>query len=388
MKVLLGISSGIAIYKAADLVSKLRKEKFEINVIMSPNAVKLISPIVFSAVGNCSVYTDTYEIKDGWIIHTELSKNTDIFVLAPATANTISKIAAGLGDNLLTSTILALPNNTPKILVPTMNTRMYENKIIQDNLVKLKELGWYIVEPNAGHLACGDIGKGRYPENEKILETIKYLTEEKKLKDKKVLITAGPTKEKIDPIRYISNNSSGKMGYELAKVAKRLGAYTTLISGPTNLPKPYLIDEFIKVESANEMYNAVMNNFKDYDIIIMSAAVADYTPKKQFNKKIKKSDNNLILELERTHDILKELGQKKEKNQILVGFAAETENIIEYGKQKLKSKNADYIIANDATKVMGSNYTSAYLISYNQTIKLEGSKEQVAKDILNHIINS
>jgi phosphopantothenoylcysteine decarboxylase/phosphopantothenate--cysteine ligase len=388
LNIIVGVTSGIAIYKAVDLVSKLRKNKFEIDIIMTENATKMISPVVFSAVGNCPVYTDTFNVKNGWIIHTELSKKADLFVLAPATANTIAKISSGVADNLLTTTILALPEKTPKILIPTMNTRMYENKLTQENFEKLKNLGWFIVEPDSGHLACGDVGKGRYPENEKIIEAIYYMLEEKRLSGKKVLVTAGPTREEIDPIRYISNYSSGKMGYEIAKISKRMGAYTTLISGPTNLTPPYFIDEFIKIKTAHEMYTQVMNKFIDYDIIIMTAAVADYTPKVKSKEKIKKSENNFILELERTKDILKELGRKKRSNQIIVGFAAETSNIIEYGKQKLFSKNADYIIANDANKVMGSDFSSAFLISKDKVIQLEGSKEKVAKDILTNIINN
>ncbi|MBT1247535.1 MULTISPECIES: bifunctional phosphopantothenoylcysteine decarboxylase/phosphopantothenate--cysteine ligase CoaBC [unclassified Thermosipho (in: thermotogales)] len=383
--ILLGVSSGIAIYKTVDLVSKLRKENFEIDVIMSENATKLISPSVFSAVGNCNVYTDTYQINGGYIIHTELSKKTDIFLLAPATANTIAKIANGFGDNLLTTTAIALPNNTPKVFVPTMNTRMYENKITLENIQKLKKLGWYLVEPETGHLACGDVGKGRYPENSKIIEMLKIILEEKKLNGKKILITAGPTQESIDPIRYITNHSSGKMGYALTKISKRMGAYVTLISGPTNIEKPYFIDEYIEIRTADEMYNEVVKRFKNFDIVIMTAAVADYTPVRKEAKKIKKANESLILELKRTKDILKEISIQRLKNQVIVGFAAETENIIAYGKEKLEKKQVNYIIANNASKVMGSNYSEVFLISKTQVLKFEGSKEYVAKKILDTI---
>jgi len=386
MHVLLGVSSGIAIYKAVDLVSKLRKESFQIDIIMTENASKLISPSVFSAVGNCNVYTNTFNVNNGWIIHTELSQKTDIFVLAPATANTIAKIASGIADNLLTTVALAIPNATPKILVPTMNSRMLENLITQKNIEILKNNGWYVTEPEEGHLACGEIGKGRYPENQKIVETIKFLTAPKILKNKKVLVTAGPTREKIDPIRYISNYSSGKMGYSIAKVAKRLGAYVCLISGPTCLEKPYLIDDFIEVTSSQEMYEIVLSKFLEYDIIIMTAAIADFKVKNTSNKKIKKENFNLILELERTMDVLSELGKNKKENQILIGFAAETENFIEYGKEKLLKKNADYIIANNAKEVMGKDFTKVYVISKTKIEELEGSKEKVAEEIFKIII--
>jgi len=386
MHILLGVSSGIAIYKAVDLVSKLRKENYQIDVVMSENASKLISPTVFSAVGNCDVYTNTFDLNNGWIIHTELSQKADVFVLAPATANSIAKIAAGLADNLLTTIALAIPNKTPKILVPTMNTRMYENPITKRNINILKDNGWYVIEPEEGHLACGEIGKGRYPENQKIVETIKFLTAPKILKDKKVLITAGPTRENIDPIRYISNYSSGKMGYSIAKVAKRLGAYTCLISGPTCLEKPFLIDEFVNVESAQEMYEKVLEKFSNFDIIIMTAAVADFKIKNTSDNKIKKENFNFILELERTVDILSELGKIKRKNQILVGFAAETENVIEYGKEKLVKKNADFIIANNAKEVMGKDFTKVYVISKEKILEVEGSKEKIAAEIFKIIV--
>lgn len=386
MHVLLGVSSGIAIYKAVDLVSKLRKEGFQIDVIMTENASKLISPSVFSAVGNCNVYTNTFSVNNGWIIHTELSQKTDVFVLAPATANTIAKIASGIADNLLTTVSLAVPKSTPKILVPTMNTRMLENPITQKNIEILKNIGWFIAEPEEGHLACGEIGKGRYPENQKIVEAIKILTTPKILENKKVLVTAGPTREKIDPIRFISNYSSGKMGYSIAKVAKRLGAYVCLISGPTCLEKPYFIDEFIEITSSNEMYEKVLSKYQDYDIIIMTAAIADFKVKNTSNEKIKKDNFNLILELERTKDVLYELGKIKKGNQILIGFAAETENLLENAQEKLIKKNADYIIANNAKEVMGKDFTKIYIISKTKIDEIEGSKEEVAEKIFKTII--
>lgn len=385
MNILLGISSGIAIYKAVDLASKIRKEGWNLKVIMTENATKLISPIVFSSVGNCEVFTDTYEIERGWIIHTEVSKWADVLLIAPATANTIAKLAHGFADNLLTTTALAF-NKPTKIIVPTMNSRMYENDMTIENIEKLKQHGWQIVEPEAGHLACGEVGKGRYPENEKIIEFIRILTEEKPLLGKKVLVTAGPTRETIDPVRYISNHSSGKMGYAIAKIAKRLGAQVCLISGPTCLQIPYYVDLYVSVESAKEMFEAVLEKYKEYDILIMCAAVADYSPTQSAQEKIKKTQDKLILELSKTPDILEFVGKNKSPGQVVVGFAAETQNIVENAYEKLMKKNADVIVANDARKAMGSNENQVYLVFRDKpTIMIEGKKEEVAKELLKRI---
>lgn len=382
LNILLGVSSGIAIYKAVDLASKIRKQGWNLQVIMTENASKLINPIVFSSVGNCKVYTDTYEIESGWIIHTELSKWADVFIIAPATANTIAKLANGLADNLLTTTALAFDKGK-KIVVPTMNTRMYENPITQENIEKLGELGWKILNPESGHLACGEVGKGRYPENEKIIEFIKIVSEEKPLEGKKVLVTAGPTVESIDPVRYISNHSSGKMGYSIATVAKRLGAEVTLITGPTCIEYPFFMDEIVSIKSAEEMYKAVLSKKDNYDILIMCAAVADYKPKVSTEQKIKKSAETLTIELEKNPDILETIGHSKKENQIVVGFAAETEKIIENGYEKLMRKNADVIVANDARIAMGNDRNHVYIIFKNNSIvELEGTKEEIAKELL------
>ncbi|MCX7653988.1 MAG: bifunctional phosphopantothenoylcysteine decarboxylase/phosphopantothenate--cysteine ligase CoaBC [Fervidobacterium sp.] len=382
MNVLLAVSSGIAIYKAVDLASKIRKQGWNLQIIMTENAAKLINPIVFSSVGNCKVYTDTYEIESGWIIHTELSKWADVFIVAPATANTIAKLSNGIADNLLTTTALAFDKKL-KILVPTMNTRMYENEITQENIKKLSEFGWYVLSPESGHLACGEVGKGRYPENEKIIEFIKILKEEKLLKNKCVLVTAGPTVEAIDPVRYISNHSSGKMGYAIATVAKRLGAKVVLITGPTCLDYPFFVDEIVPVKSAEQMYKAVLDKKDDCDILIMCAAVADYKPKQIAEQKIKKSSDKLVLELEKTPDILESVGFSRRKDQIVVGFAAETENIVENAYNKLSRKNADVIVANDAKSAMGSDRNHVFLVFRNKAIvELEGTKEEIAKELL------
>ncbi|AFG35568.1 bifunctional phosphopantothenoylcysteine decarboxylase/phosphopantothenate--cysteine ligase CoaBC [Fervidobacterium pennivorans subsp. shakshaketiis] len=385
MNILLGVSSGIAIYKAVDLASKIRKEGWNLKVIMTENATKLISPIVFSSVGNCEVFTDTYEIERGWIIHTEVSKWADVLLIAPATANTIAKLAHGFADNLLTTTALAF-NKPNKVIVPTMNSRMYENDMTVENIEKLKQHGWKIVEPEAGHLACGEVGKGRYPENEKIIEFIRILTEEKPLLGKKVLITAGPTREAIDPVRYISNHSSGKMGYAIAKIAKRLGAQVCLVSGPTCLQIPYYTDSYVSVESAKEMFEAVLEKYKEYDILIMCAAVADYSPTQSAQEKIKKTQDKLILELSKNPDILEFVGKNKLPGQVVVGFAAETQNIVENAYEKLMKKNADVIVANDARKAMGSDENQVYLVFRDKpTIMVEGKKEEVAKELLKRV---
>ncbi|MFN3691994.1 MAG: bifunctional phosphopantothenoylcysteine decarboxylase/phosphopantothenate--cysteine ligase CoaBC [Fervidobacterium sp.] len=385
MNILLGVTSGIAIYKTVDLASKIRKMGWNLQIIMTENAAKLVSPIVFSSVGNCKVYTDTYEIESGWIIHTEISKWADVFVIAPATANTIAKVANGFADNLLTTTALAFDKKA-KIIVPTMNTRMYENVLTQENLRKLESLGWQIVDPESGHLACGETGKGRYPENEKIIEFIKIVTEEKTLAGKKVLITAGPTIEHLDPVRYISNHSSGKMGYAIATVAKRLGAQTILITGPTCIEKPFFADEIIHVQTAEEMYRAVLENQDLCDILIMCAAVADYRPIEFHKEKIKKLSEKLSIELEKTPDILETIGKSKKENQLVVGFAAETENIIENAYEKLLKKNADVIVANDARIAMGSDRNHVYIVFRDKAIvELEGSKEEISKELLTRL---
>ncbi|MCD6551015.1 bifunctional phosphopantothenoylcysteine decarboxylase/phosphopantothenate--cysteine ligase CoaBC [Thermotoga sp.] len=387
MKIVLGVSSGIAIYKAVDLVSRLRKENHKLCVVMTPDATKLVSPVVFSSVGNCPVYSDWMDVKDGWIPHTELSRTADMLLIAPATANTISKIANGIADNLLTLVAMGFSKKA-KILVPTMNHRMYVNPIFQENLEKLKKLGWFVVEPEEGYLACGEIGKGRYPENEKIVEAVYLLTTPKKLAGKRVLITAGPTRERIDTVRFITNASSGKMGYALATVAKRMGATVCLVSGPTYLRPPYFVDEFVSVESSEEMFNEVMKRYDEVDIVIMNAAVGDYRPKETFSGKLKKTEKELILHLERTKDILEELGHRK-KHQFLVGFAAEIGNFEENALKKLRKKNLDLIILNDARKAFSSERVEVFIYAQEGLVKRidEDDKIRVAGGILDVISN-
>lgn len=386
MKILVGITGCIALYKVAELVSSLRKSGNELKIVMTQSAERLVSKDLFSAVGNCEVYTDSdaFEIKNGFIPHTELSKWPDVLVIAPATANTIAKIAHGIADNLLTMICLA-HNGDKRLLVPAMNYRMYENVATQANLQILRDRGWWILEPSVGHLACGEVGKGRYPENELVREAIEILGSEKPLKDMKLLITAGPTWESIDPVRIISNRSSGKMGYELAKMAVRLGATVTLISGPTNLSVPHFVSEFIRVESAQQMFDAVTKRFDQMDVVIMAAAVADYTPIDISKSKIKKDSDQINIPLRKTIDILKYLGERK-KDKILIGFAVETDSLEEYAVEKMTKKNLDMIIANK-TEAMGSDQNNVIIFKRDGIVKRVGpdEKSRIALAILSEL---
>lgn len=388
-KILIGVSSGIAIYKVIDLVSRLRKVNVDLKIIMTENAKNWISDQIFSAVGNCDVYYSTFDVKGGWIPHTQLSNWADIFIVAPATANIIAKLACGIGDDLLTSTAIAFAKNS-KLIVPTMNVRMYENIALQRNLKTLETDGWMIVEPEVGHLADGESGKGRYPDNEKIIEYAEYLLCKKDFHNKKVLISAGPTIEKIDPVRFISNRSSGKMGYELSREFACRGAEVTLVSGPVNLPPPSLVKKIISVESAIDMEKAIATHSENSDIIIMTAAVSDFRIKNYSTQKIKK-DNIPTLVLEKNPDILKELGKKKSKNQILIGFAAETQNHKENAIKKLKEKNLDMIIVNDVSrKDIGFESDENEIIVYSdgEEYRLEkNNKRIIAAGIVDYIYN-
>jgi len=346
--ILLGVTSGIAIYKAVDLISKMRQIECNPKVIMTKNAQRWISDQIFSAVGNCEVYYETFDVKTGWIPHTELSRWAELFIVAPATANIIAKISHGIADDLLSCTALAY-SKTSKIIVPTMNVRMYENPINKKNLEVLKQNGWSIIEPEEGHLADGEIGKGRYPDNSEILEYSEYLLSKKDFMNKKVLVTAGPTVERIDPVRFLSNRSSGRMGYELAREFANRGADVTLISGPTDLKPPSIVKKIIRIESAKELREKVLEHFEDSDIIVMTAAVSDLRIKNYSGQKLKK-DTIVNLEIEKNPDIIKELGRIKREGQILVGFAAETENLKENAIKKLKEKNMDIIILNDVSR--------------------------------------
>lgn len=345
--ILLCITGGIAVYKAADLTSKLVQSGFDVKVMMSDSARKFVTPLTFQALSRNEVYIDTFiENNPEVIAHIDLADWADLILVAPATANTIGKLANGIANDMITTTLLA--STAPVWIAPAMNVHMYSHPAVKRNIDMLLQMGCNFIEPGEGYLACGYVGKGRLEEPEKILEKVKgHFETELLFKGKTFLITAGPTKEKIDPVRYFTNRSSGKMGYALAEQAALLGANVLLISGTNALPDPKGV-KVIHIESAAEMYDEVMANLDQSDVVIKSAAVADYRPKQVFDSKMKKQPGNVAIEMERTKDILLELGKKK-KHQFLVGFAAETDNMEEYAKDKLIRKNADMIVANNVT---------------------------------------
>ncbi len=344
-KILLCVTGGIAAFKAAGLTSKLVQAGAEVRVLMSEGATKFITPLTFQALSRHHVYTDTFDEKEPEIVsHIEFAAWADAVIIAPATANIIGKLANGIADDMISSTLLA--TRVPVFVAAAMNVHMYEHPVVQKNMESLRALGYQFVEPNEGFLACGYVAKGRMEEPENIVAVVsEYFAEEKLLAGQKIVITAGPTREKIDSVRFFTNRSTGKMGYALAETATKLGADVTLISGPTNLAVPAGVPT-IQVETAQEMYDAVMKHFADADVVIKTAAVADYRPKIVYDNKMKKSDGDLSIELERTMDILKELGERKEQ-QILIGFAAETDHVEAYATKKLIEKNADMIVANN-----------------------------------------
>ena len=377
--ILLGISGGIAAYKIADLASRLKKRGAIIKTVMTENACEFITPTTIAAITNETVSVKHFPTQE--IEHIRLADWADIFVVAPATANIIGKIASGIADDLLTTTILA--TTAPKLIIPAMNVNMYETKILQYNLKKLKDFGFYILPPDTGKLACGYTGKGRLPDPKEILYFIDSVTNyTTDYKNKKILITAGATIEEIDPMRFISNYSTGKTGLALARAAYIRGAKITLIAADIKDEIPEYID-VIKVKSAKEMYEEVMKIYRNFDLIIKAAAVSDYTPKKFSASKIKKG-NDLYLELIRTKDILLELGKNK-KDYKLVGFAAESENILEYAKEKIYKKNLDYIVANNIS-VAGKEDTSVTIINtQGKSEQISGTKFDVANKILTFI---
>lgn len=391
-RIVLGVSGGIAAYKAAALTSKLIQSGAEVRVIMTESATKFITPLTFQALSRNHVYTDTFLEEDPTVIsHIDVADWADLIIVAPATANTIGKLANGLGDDMLTTTLLA--TTAPVWIAPAMNVHMYDNKAVQRNIMTLYNDGYRFIEPSAGYLACGYIGRGRLEEPEKIVELVKeHFTPKKEqlLVGEKIVITAGPTRENVDPVRFFSNRSTGKMGYALAQAAKDFGADVTLISGPTNLTPPTGVT-FVEVESAANMLDAVMNVFNDASVVIKSAAVADYHPKVTFGQKMKKKDGDLAIEMERTTDILKTLGQKKD-GQLLVGFAAETEHVEEYAMKKLQTKNADLIVANNIS-TEGAGFggdtnivTLFYKDGHHQDLPLL-SKKDVSERIMNEVVN-
>lgn len=387
--VVLGVTGSIAAYKIANLASMLVKQHADVHVIMTENAVNFINPITFETLTSNKCLVNTFDRNFQYNVeHVALAKRADIFMVAPASANVIGKIAGGIADDMLTTTIMAC--KAPKLIAPAMNTNMFENPIVQDNITKLEQYGYEIISPATGYLACGDTGAGKLPSEETLFSYImRELHYEKDMAGKKVLVTAGPTIEAIDPVRFLSNHSTGKMGYAIAKCAMERGAEVTLVTGKTALPLPPFV-KVIPVVSASDMYEAVKANSGEADYIIKAAAVADYTPAVAAEDKIKKSGENMNISLVPTEDILKYLGEHKKPGQVLCGFAMETKDLLENAKKKLEKKNADMIVANNL-KVEGAGFgTDTNVVTL---IKRDGvkelpllSKEQVAKAVLDELI--
>ncbi len=387
--VLLGVTGSIAAYKIASLASALKKLQCNVNVIMTENATNFINPITFESLTGNKCIVDTFDRNFQFHVeHVSLAKMTDLVLVAPATANFLAKAAYGFADDMLTTTFLAC--DCKKIIAPAMNTHMYNNSIVQDNIERLKNMGYEVISPVSGYLACGDTGDGKMPEPEQLLSSILHeLAYEKDMRGFKVTVTAGATREAIDPVRFISNKSTGKMGYALAENASLRGAEVTLIAGATNLKDlPYV--HMVHIESAKEMYDAVMKSAIDSDIIVKAAAVADYRPKTVASNKIKKKDSDMSIELERTDDIIASLGQNKKKTLFLCGFSMETENMLENAKNKLENKNLDMIVANNV-KAEGAGFgtdTNVVTIITKDTCEELPimSKSQVASRIFDKIL--
>ena len=386
--VVLGVTGSIAAYKIASLASMLVKKQVNVHVIMTQNATNFINPITFETLTGHKCLVDTFDRNfEFQVEHVSLAKQADVVMIAPASANVIGKLAHGIADDMLTTTLLAC--RCPKFISPAMNTAMYENPMVQDNLKILKKYGYKVITPASGYLACGDTGSGKMPEPEILFQYIeRELAGPKDLTGKKVLVTAGPTQENIDPVRYITNHSSGKMGYAVAKAAMLRGAEVTLVSGQTALTPPMFVD-YVQITTAEEMYQAVTSRSDEQDIIIKAAAVADYRPKTVYENKVKKQDGQMSIELERTRDILAYLGEHKRENQFLCGFSMETENMIGNSRAKLQKKNLDMVAANNV-KVEGAGFQGdtnvMTLITQDQEIALPlMSKEEVADKILDTI---
>ena len=386
--VLLCVSGSIAAYKIAYLASALKKLKADVHVLMTRNATNFINPITFETLTGNKCLVDTFDRNFEFSVeHVSLAKAADVVLVAPASANVIAKLAHGLADDMLTTTVLAC--TCKKIISPAMNTRMFENPITQDNLKICEHYGMEVISPASGYLACGDTGAGKMPEPEVLLQYIlKEVQYEKDLKGKKILVTAGPTREAIDPVRYITNHSTGKMGYAIAKTAALRGAEVTLVSGPAEVEPPMFVN-FVPVVTAKDMFEAVTSRSDEMDAVIKAAAVADYRPKFVNTEKTKKKDGDMAIELERTDDILKWLGEHKKDSQFLCGFSMETEHMLENSRAKLKKKNLDMIVANNL-KVAGAGFGTdtnvVTMIRENKETELPiMSKEEVAGAILDEI---
>lgn len=387
--VILGVTGSIAAYKAANLASMLVKLHADVHVIMTKNATNFIHPLTFETLTNNRCLVDTFDRNFQYNVeHVSLAKKADVVMIAPATANVIGKLAAGIADDMLTTTVLAC--TCRKILAPAMNTRMYQNQIVQDNLKKLQLNDFEIVTPAVGMLACKDVGEGKLPKEELLLNYIlKEIACEKDMKGMKVLVTAGPTQEAVDPVRYLTNHSTGKMGYAIAKVCMLRGASVTLVTGQTTIPKPDFV-EVVEVKSAREMFEAVVSRQSEMDIIVKAAAVADYRPQYVSGEKVKKSGDHMILELEKTDDILEYLGTHKKKGQFLCGFSMETENMLENSRKKLDKKNLDMVVANNLKEAgagFGTDTNVITIITRDGVLSLDlMSKEEAAGKIMDEIL--
>lgn len=387
--ILLGVTGGIAAYKAAALASALVKQHAAVEVVMTENATQFVTPLTFEQLTGRRVMVDTFDRNfSHQVEHIALADRTDLVLIAPATANVCAKLAHGLADDMLTTTVLAC--RCPKLIAPAMNTNMYENPVTQDNLNILRHYGWDVIEPSSGRLACGAVGKGKMPEPDDLLQyVLRYLAFPHDLAGKKVLVTAGPTQEALDPVRYLTNHSTGKMGYAIARMAMLRGAEVTLVSGPTNIVPPPFV-ELIPIVSAQDMFEAVAANAPNMDFIFKAAAVADYTPAAYSDNKMKKKDGDLSIPLKRTHDILKYLGEHRISGQVICGFSMETQNMVENSQDKLRKKNVDMICANNL-KVAGAGFAVdtniITLITAVETVELPlQSKDSAANAILDQAI--
>ncbi|MDE6951183.1 MAG: bifunctional phosphopantothenoylcysteine decarboxylase/phosphopantothenate--cysteine ligase CoaBC [Lachnospiraceae bacterium] len=387
--IVLGVTGSIAAYKTASLASMLKKQQADVTVIMTKNATNFINPITFEELTGNKCLVDTFDRNFAHSVeHISLARQTDVFLIAPASANVIAKAAYGIADDMLTTTYLAC--GCPKIVAPAMNTRMYRNPVTQDNLERLRHYQTEIITPAKGYLACGDVGEGKMPDPEILFEYLVKALTPKDMAGQKVLVTAGPTREKIDPVRYISNHSTGKMGYAIAKAAMMRGAEVTLVTGKTQLAPPIHV-ETIEITSAAEMAEAVKSLAEQQDIIIKAAAVADYRPKYTSEEKLKKKDGDMNIALERTEDILGFLGAHKRKGQFLCGFSMETENMEQNSREKLRKKNLDLIVANNLKQEgagFGTDTNIVTLLSETDSVQLSKmSKEEVADRLLDYILS-
>lgn len=387
--IILAVTGSIAAYKIAYLASMLKKMEADVTVLMTKNAVNFINPITFETLTGNKCLIDTFDRNFEYSVeHVSLAKRTDVVLVAPATANVIGKLANGIADDMLTTTVMAC--ECKKIVAPAMNTHMYHNPVVQDNIKKLQHYGMEVVMPDTGYLACGDVGEGKMPSEQTLLEYIlREICREKDLQGKKVLVTAGPTQEKIDPVRYITNHSTGKMGYAIARHCMQRGAEVTLITGKTQLERPLFVNT-VEVESAEDMFRAVRGCCEKQDIIIKSAAVADYRPANVSEEKVKKKDGEMSILLERTEDILQFLGENRRPGQILCGFSMETENMVENSRAKLEKKHVDMIVANNLKQEgagFGGDTNIVTLITASGCEELPVmSKEEVAKHLMDALL--